>query len=104
MEEEKIKVISKETLEKIVRCFTDGEELGKYASELNAMCANIAFAGMSNVITNQPEEQTTVLILRQIACFVGFLQEFVEINRELIKVCQVEAFTKEELENMNNRE
>lgn len=98
-EEKKIKVVSKETLKNIVRCFRDGDELGEFTGALNRMAIDICRSGQ--IVLSVNEDEGVCLLLRQVAHFIGFLQQNAEVIQQLMKACQIDEFTQEELEEMN---
>lgn len=100
-EEKKVRVISKETLNKLLQCFSEPSEMGDFCLNMNILSYQIAASSQVGVSS---EEEAVILGLRQIAHFANFCQQNIEVVRDLIQVCSVEEFTEAELERMNQPE
>lgn len=91
----KYMVVKTETLEKILNCFTEKDELDQFMLELHILIDEINFSNMLIIRSVEDSEEGTVLLLKQLFLLSVFFKKNIEVLKSIMQVVEYREVTEE---------
>jgi|SRR5690242_19887379 len=88
---DKYNMVTKETLEKLMKCFTDTEEMQKFISHMDATTNELNFCMLLRGKVD--DDSAFVTILKQVILFTLFCREHLELIHELVRNIDVKEIS-----------
>ncbi len=97
-------IVKRESLKKMLDCFSSEEEFVAFSDELSALVQEITFAGTLALRNQEDQELVTTMALKQHFVLALFCKQNIEIIHELIKAVEYTEVTEQEIGGNPDRE
>jgi hypothetical protein len=95
-------LITPETLNKQLKCFSNDEEISTYVSQMDDPIQELLFLVLLR--KRVPDEERGNVIMRQVSLFSVFCREHADLLYQLISQLDAKGYTKEEMNKMKENE